>query len=98
MTGDGAGGGNPPLIGAKSREAWPELSLRDARVPLARAVVERRQASPPPCLPLQAGGGSEGGAVPQGAEGSDQRLSAFRFLFCLPGMIVMKAGPTAGQV
>ena len=44
MTGGGAGGGNPPLSGAASREAWPELSLRDARVPLARAVVERRKA------------------------------------------------------
>ena len=47
INGAGAGGGNPPLSGAKSREAWPELSLRDARVPLARAVVERRQACAP---------------------------------------------------
>ena len=37
----------PPLSGAVSREAWPELSLRDDDVPLARAVVERRQASAP---------------------------------------------------
>jgi hypothetical protein len=35
-------------------------------------------------------------AAPQGAEGSDQRLPAFRFLFifCSLGMIVMKAGVT----
>ena len=70
VAGTGAGGGDPPLIGAKSREAWPELSLRDARVPLARAAVERRKA----CCPRR------GGAAPQGAEDDAQRLSAFRFL------------------
>jgi hypothetical protein len=47
------------------------------------AVVERRQAScpllcPPPQAGEDAGGGS---AAPQGAEVTEQRLSAFRFLF-----------------
>ena len=83
-TGPRAGGGNPPLIGAVTREAWPELSLRDARVPLARPVVERRKAS----------ARRFARAATQVAEDDTQRLSAFRFLFVLygPGMIVMEAG------
>jgi hypothetical protein len=52
-------------------------------VAAASAVVERRQASCPLPFPHPACGEGKGGgsAAPQGAEVTEQRLSAFRFLF-----------------
>ena len=66
-----------------SRKAWPGAEPWATNVPLARAAVERREASCPlPFPPPLAGEGEGGGsAAPQGAAGTDPRLSAFCFLF-----------------
>jgi hypothetical protein len=56
---------------AESQEAWPDAEPWATKVPLVRAAVERRQASAP----------EKARAGPQGAEVTEQRLSAFRFLF-----------------
>jgi len=55
----------------KSQETWPEAEPWGRRLPLVRAVVERRQASAP----------CKARAASQDAADTDQRLSAFRFLF-----------------
>src|SRR5271168_1708253 len=39
--------GKPAAFGAASHEAWPEAEPWGRRLPLARTVVERRQASAP---------------------------------------------------
>ena len=39
--------GKPAAFGAVSHEAWPEAEPWGGRLPLARTVVERRQASAP---------------------------------------------------
>jgi hypothetical protein len=54
-----------------SQETWPETEPWGRRLPLARAVVERRQAS----------ASARVRAASDDAEVVEQRLSAFRFLF-----------------
>ena len=73
-------GPNAPVL---SWEAWPGAEPWARKLPLARTVVGRRQASPPPCLPRTMRDVRRGGAAPKGADILNTRLSAFRFLYVL---------------
>jgi hypothetical protein len=78
----GWGGRTGPDVLPRPRKHGLKLEPWARKLPLVRAAVERRQASCPlPIPPPLAGEGWGGGsAAPQGAEVSEQRLSAFRFL------------------
>ena len=73
---------------AESPEAWPDAEPWATNVPLARAAVERREASAD-CKPR---------AVPRGAAVEEQRLSAFCVLLFRAVPIVISRLSTAGLI